>query len=84
MIEVAQYDDQTVVLRTECMLYRDLDMIEGDEGCSRGWAIGGLDMLGCNIFIPLNQQNYDPFVRPASSYEVIREGAIGDPFLENT
>lgn len=38
-------------------------------------------MLGFDIFVPLNQQNYNPFVRPTGSYKVVREGAVGDPFL---
>jgi len=57
MIEIRENDVDPFVLDTEEVPYRDLDIVECDEGCSCGGGVGGLDCRGSNAFLALDYED---------------------------
>lgn len=57
VVEVAQYDKQAAVFRSEHVLYWNFDVVKCDECCSCGWRICRLDRLSFNAFTTGNEEN---------------------------
>jgi hypothetical protein len=52
VVEVTQDNKYPATLRAECVFDRNADVIKGDKGCARSWRVGRLYRLGCDAFLP--------------------------------
>lgn len=81
VVEVAQHDHKTLVLLAQHVLAWNLYIVEGDESGTSGRRVRGLDRFGLDTFSTLNEEDGKTLGGLASDGEVIREVAVGDPFL---
>lgn len=81
MVKVAQNDVDTLVLLTEQVLNRDLDVVEGDVGGARGRRVRGLDGLRLNALAALYEENTEALAGVDAGDEVVAEDAVRDPLL---
>lgn len=81
MVEVAENDVDTLVLFTEEVLNRDLDVVKGDVCGASGGRVGGLDGLCRNPLTTLDQEHAQVVAGADTGDEVVAEGSVGDPFL---
>ena len=57
MVKVAEDDINSSALRTEGVLHRNLDIVEGDVCGSGGGGVGCLDGFGRDVVIALDEND---------------------------
>ena len=67
------------MLRSEDVSLWYLHIVEFDVGSSGSSRVRGLDQLGVDIVVSLDEQHSIALVRLASSDKVVAEDTVGDP-----
>lgn len=80
VIEVAHDDNETLMLFTQEIVDRHLDILELHKRRCGSGGVGGLDLLRLDTLPARDQEHREAFLCPAAGNEVVREHAVRDPF----
>jgi hypothetical protein len=79
MIEIAQYNKDSSIFRSQHIFRWHFDIVKGDI-CSAGRrGVGCLNGFGVNAFAALNEEYREAAVGAACDSEIIAEVSICDP-----
>lgn len=81
VVEVGEDDIDALVLLTQQVLDRDLDVVKGDVGGAGSGGVRGLDGLGLNALAAGDEEHRQALAGVDTGDEVVREDTVGDPLL---
>lgn len=79
MVEVAQHNQETLILFAEHIARRDLDIIECDVSSAGRRRVGGLDSLGGYALAAFHEENGEALLGLARNGEVVGEVSVRNP-----
>lgn len=83
MVEVAENNLQSLILLSQQVLDRDLNIIKGDESSTRGGGVGSLNLLGLDTLAARDEEDGQALLCTDCGREPVGKRAVRDPLFSS-